>query len=520
KFGARYYAKNFNYTEMKEAIDFAHLRNVNVYCTVNTLIKESEMKEVLEHVFRIYKLGIDGVLVGDIGLVKSIRENIPDLAIHGSTQLNIHNIEDLKWAKSQNIKRVVVPRELSKSEVKEFVDFAHNNDMEIEIFLHGALCYSYSGHCLLSSFKGGRSGNRGMCAQPCRKNYIGSSGSEGYFISPRDLSLYNNLDEILKIGVDSLKIEGRVRSDEYIGAVVSTYAKSLRKMFKNAKEIEKGLEELKLVFNREFNNSYWNIDNDNNDNDNDDNISSNRLINSKKPGHHGLFIGNVVNKNFKKGELILDIKTVTMPEKGDGLLFESETGEKLGLEISIDPKVKANNIVIIKTNNMAKSDLSKLLGSKVFITKRKILKDNVKNMENKSQSLVKKSELSLYFKLDKNNYPVLDGNLKLKNNNFDKNECEIELSVIGLEPWEEAINKPVTQEKIKKQITKLDDLPFEIKNIEFNYNNEFFAPISEINKIRRTLLKGLEDLVIQKYYPNPQNVFSAKKSLKRYFKTN
>ncbi|MGL4670333.1 MAG: U32 family peptidase [Methanobacteriaceae archaeon] len=544
KFGARYYAKNFNYTEMKEAIDFAHLHNVSVYCTVNTLIKESEMKEALEHVFRIYKLGIDGVLVGDIGLIKAIGENIPNLAIHGSTQLNIHNIEDLKWAKSQNIKRIVAPRELSISEIKEFIDFTHSNDMEIEIFLHGALCYSYSGHCLLSSFKGGRSGNRGMCTQPCRKHYISSLGSEGHLISPRDISLYNDLEKIMRMGIDSLKIEGRIRSDEYIATVVSTYAKAINNRFKNANETEKGLEELKLVFNREFTNSYWNSENKSaeklynnienkenteinkenkdskNNNEKYDDISRNKLINPKKPGHHGLFIGKVLNGNSKKDELILNIKTITIPEKGDGLLFESDSGIKFGLELSTNPKIKGTGLVIIKTNKMFKTELEGLAGFKVFITKRKILKDKIKHIHENRENLIKKSELSLSFKLDKNNYPVLEGELKLKNNNLNKYERKVDLSVIGLTPWEKAINKPVTHEKIQEQITKLDDLPFSIKKVNFDYNNKFFAPISDINKIRRTLFEGLKDLVIEKYHPNYNNIFSAKKTLKKYFKNN
>ena len=202
EFGARKYAENFNLAEIREAVKYAHFYNVKVYVTVNILIKEHEMKKVSEYVLELYKMGVDAVLVQDTGLVKTIHENIPDLPVHASTQMNIHNIEGIDWAYRHGIKRIVLPRETKLNELKELVNHAHSLNMEVEIFTHGALCYSYSGHCLLSSFQGGRSGNRGTCAQPCREPYelnINKSKdilpkTEGrYLLSPRDLSLYEHL---------------------------------------------------------------------------------------------------------------------------------------------------------------------------------------------------------------------------------------------------------------------------------------------------------------------------------------
>lgn len=171
KFGARKFAKNFSLSQIKKAADFAHLYNVKVYTTVNILIKDSELDDVAKYIVELHKMGVDAVLIQAIGLLKIIREVTPKLNIHASTQMNIQNIEGSQWAKKQGISRIVLPRELTYLEIKEMADFAHSIGIETEIFAHGALCYSYSGRCLFSSLIGGRSGNRGICAQPCRQKY-------------------------------------------------------------------------------------------------------------------------------------------------------------------------------------------------------------------------------------------------------------------------------------------------------------------------------------------------------------
>ena len=185
EFGARKYAENFSLEEIEEATKFAHLYNVKVYVTVNILIKEKEIPEVIDYIIKLYEIGIDGLLIQDVGLIRIVHEIIPNLPIHASTQLNIHNLEDVDWAKEMGIKRIVLPRELKLKEAKEITKYAHQNGIKVEMFLHGALCYSYSGHCLLSSYIGGRSGNRGRCAQPCRLKFPHRKQKKILFISKR-----------------------------------------------------------------------------------------------------------------------------------------------------------------------------------------------------------------------------------------------------------------------------------------------------------------------------------------------
>ncbi len=225
-FGARAYADNPDDDMLLSAIDYVHLRGKKLYLTVNTLLKDSEIEEQLyAYLEPLYKQGLDAVIVQDLGVMKFIQEHFPLLPIHASTQMTITGKLGAKFLEEQkNVTRIVTARELSLDEIKDIRD---NSSLEIESFIHGALCYSYSGQCLFSSMVGGRSGNRGRCAQPCRMVYKDSDGRNGYFISPKDLCTIEILPEIIKAGVTSLKIEGRMKKPEYTAGVVSIYRKYL-----------------------------------------------------------------------------------------------------------------------------------------------------------------------------------------------------------------------------------------------------------------------------------------------------
>ena len=243
KFGARKFATNFSDSEIEEGLKYAKLRGVKIYVTVNTLIKDSQMPSVAKYLVWLYKIGVDAVIIQDLGAAYLSRKIVPNLDMHASTQMTIHNTPGVEWASKFGFKRVVLSRELGISEVEKIKSQTANCGIEIEIFGHGALCYSYSGQCLLSSFIGGRSGNRGMCAQPCRKKYTLLAGNidkygkpvdihqvylkDEYLLSTRDLSVYKNLERISNSMVDSLKIEGRMRSAEYVALVVKIYRDAL-----------------------------------------------------------------------------------------------------------------------------------------------------------------------------------------------------------------------------------------------------------------------------------------------------
>lgn len=224
KFSARTSAKNFDENEIKEVIDYCHIRGVSVHVAANTLIKEDEINEYLRYIGTLNEMGVDAVIIQDIGMAKMVHTMYPDLPIHASTQMTCASSKTAKKLSDIGFSRIVLARELSYREIEEIVK---STDVEIEVFVHGAICMSYSGQCLMSSMIGGRSGNRGMCAQPCRLSYKflqnGKNVNSGYLLSPKDMCLAKHLDTLKKIGVTSLKIEGRLKRAEYVSAVVGVY---------------------------------------------------------------------------------------------------------------------------------------------------------------------------------------------------------------------------------------------------------------------------------------------------------
>jgi len=229
---ARQHADNFDDGQLERAVDYAHVRGVNVYLTVNTLVSDREMKRAVDFALRAYEMGMDGIIVQDIGFAGLVKKAAPALPLHASTQMTIYNLEGVRVLESMGFKRVIPARELPLEEINNIV---RNTSMEVEIFVHGALCVSYSGQCLMSSIIGGRSGNRGKCAQPCRLPYelvshgpaVSRGEKTGYLLSPRDLCTVHMLDRIVGTGVRSLKIEGRMKSPEYVATVVRVYRKYL-----------------------------------------------------------------------------------------------------------------------------------------------------------------------------------------------------------------------------------------------------------------------------------------------------
>ena len=484
-YGARKFAQNFTLDEIHEAVKLAHLHNVRVYVTVNTLIKESELESVLNYLNELYAIGVDAVLVQDLGLIELINRHLPKLKIHASTQLTCENQRKLDYLESKNVKRVVLPREMRNEEIENL-----KTNMELEIFAHGALCYSYSGQCLMSSFKGGRSGNRGTCAQPCRQKYR-LNNKEDYYLSPRDLCLYDELKEISEMNIRCIKIEGRMRSKQYLAIVISEYRKALNKLKSNKTS---KTENLKLVFNRGFTKGQF----------------KSTYERSIRPGHLGLKIGKVIETKKSQIAIKLNDDLKTIPDKGDGLLFIKKDND-YGMEISQNPIVttlnhfnknkikqvkdltRKNKVLIIKKVRQNKKNNFKLENSDVYLTKRNSLTRKAKEIENSGSSFVK-SKLILTFSL-KNKYPKVKGRLTLANHR------EVTYEVIGTAKFETPLKRNVTGETIEKQLSKLDNYPFEITQINMNYDGSLFIPIKEINKIRRELFEGLES-EIHKLYEN------------------
>lgn len=316
-FSARAFAKNFNAQNLKEAIHYAKIRGVKTYLTLNTLVKDSELDEAINLAKSVYEYGIDAIIVQDLGLAIKLIKLFPDLPIHASTQMTIHNLNGALELQKLGFKRIVLARELSINEI-DYI--CKNTDVEIECFAHGALCISYSGQCLFSSMIGARSGNRGMCAQTCRLPFELLENDKkidcGHLLSTRDLCSLEYIPDFLKANVKCLKIEGRMKSPEYVATVTRIYRKYID-LASNPNEdfvIDKlDKKDLMQVFNRGMS-SLGHLDNEPNKN----------LVFKDKPNNMGLLLGKVQNYNKNKG--LITVKLKEPIQVGDTVSLENETG--------------------------------------------------------------------------------------------------------------------------------------------------------------------------------------------------
>ena len=320
-FSARAFAENFEDEELEEAINYAKIRGVKTNLTLNTLINDSEFEEAYKIAKKAYEFGIDAIIVQDLGLAMKLIRDFPDLDIHGSTQMTIHNLEGARKLQDLGFKRVVLSRELSANEI-EYI--SKNVDIETEVFIHGALCMSYSGQCLFSSMIGGRSGNRGKCAQTCRlpfelyenENMI----DKGYLLSPRDLCGLEFIPFLVNAGVNCFKIEGRMKTPEYVATVTRIYRKyidfalEIKGTEKEFKIDEKDKKELLQVFNRGgFSSGHLKEE------------SNRDLVYKEKSNNMGIFLGNVMDFNKNRG--LITIKLNDTLEIGDMISLEKEDGK-------------------------------------------------------------------------------------------------------------------------------------------------------------------------------------------------
>ncbi len=506
KFGARHFAENFDKFKMEEAIKYSHLRGVKVYVTVNTLIKDSELEGVAEYLLWLYEKGVDAVIIQDVGVAHLCRELIPELKMHVSTQMTIHNLEGVEWARDFGFKRVVLSREMKVTEIEEIANKINKNEIELEIFAHGALCYCYSGQCLLSSFIGGRSGNRGMCAQPCRKPYQLLKGKRDkygkpkklaalplnghYLLSTRDLSLYKSLDKISDLAVDSIKIEGRMRSPEYVATVISIYREALDSMSQqNWKPDEHEVYKLKLAFNRDFTTGY---------------LLENRktaVMGCETPGNRGLYLGEVVNYKNKTKKPVVRSEIKFKLEKGDGIVFISPHSEKkrYGMVLEENPQYDGDKI-FLNTRRSVET------GSKVCITRdASLIKEKEKLIREDQHKLSLPLDLSV--KWDEQNRPFIYGEFSGPDGKKYKSRLEADFTM------DKAIKSPLSKYEIEKQIRKTGGTPFKIRHLQVDYPGNLFTPISKLNRIRRDFLKKAENEILNNYKPQKNNVQLANSRL-------
>ena len=333
RYGARANAGNFDESEMRSAVKLCKKYGVRVYVTMNTLIADAEMAEALDYVKFLYDIGIDGLIVQDIGLAGAVKKLLPALRLHGSTQMSVHNVRGAKWAYDFGFRRVILSRELTLEEIR----LIHREvpDLELEVFCHGALCICYSGQCLMSSLIGGRSGNRGQCAQPCRLPYELTDGfgrpltkKPTHLLSPRDLNTLDDLKDLAEAGVCSLKVEGRMRRPEYVASVGRVYRRAIDRVAQGLPAVgDEDKNVVEQVFNRKFTPGYLHgnpgLD----------------LMSHEKPNNRGMFLGRVTKVNDKVVTLLLDQDLSV----NDGIEIWVKVGGRLGSTIT-DLRVNKKNV--------------------------------------------------------------------------------------------------------------------------------------------------------------------------------
>ena len=455
KFSARAYASNFDNETMMKAVDYAHSYNVKVYVTINTILKQSELKEALKYAGYLYEIGVDAIIIQDLGLVKLIRDVYPDFELHASTQMTIHNAEGALYFREKGMQRIVLSRELTLDEIKYI---SKDLGIETEIFVHGALCVCYSGQCLMSSMIGGRSGNRGRCAQPCRMQYTLKGENFGerkaYLLSPKDTCFIDDMDAIIKSGTSSLKVEGRMKKPEYVAGVTRNYRKAIDKVLVNTKfDLQRGRQELAQLFNREgFAKAYLykNVGKD--------------MMSYNYPKNTGVYIGQVSNSGEVKLEASVSL--------GDGIRFNDD-----GFTLS---KILNNNNEV---KEAFKGETVKLFPTGGY---------------KKGYKLYKMSDKKLYDELNDDLKPYkrkinLTGEIEFKVNaplcikaKYNKKEYRVYGEMV-----EEATNKPLTRERVEEALRKSGEIPYKFDKIFFDIFDDGFIRISAINNLRRELFEKI-----------------------------
>ncbi len=449
-FSARAYANNLNDEEMEEIIKYCHNYKVLVYVALNILIKEDEILSAYKYIDFLYEIGADAVIIQDFACLKYIKEKYPQLQVHGSTQMTVHSLLGVKFMEKLGMDRIVLARELSLDEIKYITC---NTNLEVEVFVHGALCISYSGACLMSSSIGERSGNRGTCAQPCRTKYTLKSQKfpekQGYMLSPKDLCTIDMIQDLVKLKVTSLKIEGRMRRPEYVACAVKEYREAF---YKENKPSEK---KLMQIFNREgFTKAHLYKK------------AGKDLMALTSPKNRGLYLGKVLNDY----SIILN-EPISL---GDGISFNDD-----GFIIT---SIYKNNDKVSSAN----------AGEKVVIYPKKYKTSNhiYKTLDAKLSKTLEESYKDIYSK-----YIDLPLKVHFKPNNRFKIEAlydNVLFTYIG-EEVENFSNKPIAKDKIIELLKKRKDSFFKFSPIDFEEYEEGFLNVAKINYARRQLIFYIEN---------------------------
>lgn len=470
-FNARINADNFTEEEIRDSIRYAHLRNVKIYITLNTLVADEEMLPALRYAAKMYEAGADALILQDLGLASQIRRFMPDFPLHLSTQGSIYNLSGVRMAAKSGFSRVVLARELSLEEIKEITNA---EICEIEVFVHGALCMCYSGQCQMSRMlgNGSRSGNRGLCAQPCRLPYKDKNGQTSYALSPKDLCALDYIGKLAGAGVASLKIEGRMKFPEYVAAVTGIYRKylDLYQTQGSYQVSEEDWRTLAQVFNRGgFTTGY---------------LSGNpgkELLSGDLPKHQGIYIGKVLRPVKERNLVDIQLKQGEKLELGDGVEIRSKK-----LTGNIVTYLESRGKGITRIGDI-KSPVAK--GNKVYrITSNSLMKRLQRSYEQGGPYGKKHKRaipIDMSFAAEAGKPPILTAS---------DSEGTVHVSVSDKGILAEAAQKrPLDSRRVRQQLQKTGDTPFRVAKIEVKLGENCSLPVSAVNNLRRQALQQLAE---------------------------
>ena len=489
-FSARAFASNFDGNDLKCAIEYAKLRGVQTHLTLNTLIKNDEFENAFSVAQMAYNYGIDAIIVQDLGLANLLINSFPNIAIHASTQLTAHNLDGVLSLQDMGFRRVVLSRELTLEEI-EYI--TKNSNVEIETFIHGALCISYSGQCLFSSMVGGRSGNRGKCAQPCRLPFSlidekSSKLDSGYLLSTRDLCGLDFIPNLINAGVTSLKIEGRMKSPEYVATVTKIYRKYIDLAYSNEPYVVEDSDRklLALAFNRGgFSNGHLSKDYNKN------------LVFKEKQNNCGLFLGTIEKYNAKKG--LITFKCAENLHIGDSIATQNEQGSYKISELMLkNTNIKESKCGDVVTIGRMKGNIKP--GDKLYKISDSIITSEIRstfseNSENRKVKLI----CNIKFALNK---PI---ELSIKSNSNIDVYKDLNINITSSKCPEQAKNSGLSKEIIIKQFSKTNNTPYEFCEFNIELEDNLFLPNSVLNELKREALSKVKAFAISNISRNLRN---------------
>ena len=489
-FGARAYASNFDKEEMAQAVYFAHMHRVRLYITVNTLVDDSELEELADYLLFLHNVGVDGIIVQDMGVVRLARQLVPQLPLHASTQMTVTNSAGVDFAAGAGMERSVLARELSLTEIRA----ACERGSEIECFIHGALCVCYSGQCLMSSLIGGRSGNRGRCAQPCRLPYKLQNGAGEdvlarqkaeagqYLLSPKDMNTLAVLPKLIEAGVTSYKIEGRMKRPEYVAVVVDAYRRAIDSYLAGAYTVSaRDLANIEQIFNRDFTDAYL------------ERRPGREMMSDRRPNNRGVLIGRVTKLDKARGRAVIKLEKAL--HTGDGLEFWVTVGGRAGTTVTE---------ILLRGASVSEAQA----GEQVSIAVPGGVRLNDRVFRTLDSALMQYAQ-GFYGPEARRRIPVtavatarLGEPMQILLTDDEGNTgCGVTDFVV-----EAARKRALDEAAVRRQIDRLGTTEYSLQSLSFIHDENVMVPMSEMNEARRKACEALDKARLEVFAPSRRPV--------------